>query len=35
MSRLQLSDTGHIVLGLVALWKFLIYLTVMMIGTVE
>jgi hypothetical protein len=35
MTRLQLSGTGHIVLGLIALWRFLILATAMMVGTAE
>ena len=35
MTRLQLSDTGHIVLGPIGPWGFLIFATVMMLGTAE
>jgi hypothetical protein len=32
MTRLQLSGTGHIVLGLIVLWGFLIIAAAMMLG---
>ena len=35
MTRLRLSGTGHIVLGLITLWGFLILATAMTVGTTE
>src|SRR3954468_2386996 len=35
MTRLRLSGTGHIVLGLITLWGFLILATAMTVGTAE
>ena len=35
MTRLRLSGTGHVVLGLIALWGFLILATAMTVGIAE
>src|SRR4051812_29480683 len=35
LTRLRLSGTGHIVLGLITLWGFLILATAMTVGTAE